>query len=243
MRLLVTRPEPDATILRAHLIGAGHEVLVEPLLHVDFHPLDPTDVAEAQALIATSRNAVRAVGRDSALALAADLPIYVVGPGTAAAAKALGMSTVIEGPRDARALTSLIAIQADINAGPLLHLAGAVRSYDLGGELRRLGFHVLEPIVYSALPAERLSEPMAGRFRRGEIDGVLLFSRETARTYARLILQAGLALEAAAAMHFCLSTNVANGLIMLSPPRVATATAPNLKEMLALVARAGPQSR
>jgi uroporphyrinogen-III synthase len=243
MRLLVTRPEPDATVLRAHLIGAGHEVLLEPLLHVEFHPLDPADLAEAQALIATSRNAVRAIGRDPSLALARNLPIYVVGPGTAAAARALGLSAVIEGPRDARALTALIAMQADINAGPLLHLAGAMRAYDIGGDLRRLGFHVLEPVVYAALPAERLSQPIVERFRRGEVGGVLLFSRETARTYARLVLQAGLALEAAAAQHFCLSTNVANGLIMLSPPRIATAAAPNLKEMLALVARAGPQSR
>lgn len=242
MRLLVTRPEPDATVLRAHLIAAGHDVMLEPLLQVEFHPIDPVDVEEAQALIATSRNAVRAIGRDPAIADARDIPIYAVGPGTASAAKALGLTTVIEGPRDASALTSLIALKAEINAGPLLHLAGSVRAYDIGGELRRLGYHVLEPVVYSATPAERLSKPIIERFRRGEVEGVLLFSRETARTYARLVLEAGLAVQAGGALHLCISSSVANGLITLSPPKVAIAAAPNLKEMLALVARAGPQS-
>ena len=57
MRLLVTRPEPDALKLRAVLEERGHEATVEPLLSVSFDDADPIDLEGVQALIATSRNA------------------------------------------------------------------------------------------------------------------------------------------------------------------------------------------
>ena len=44
MRLLVTRPEPDATALKARLIAQGHEVLVEPLLNVSLDDADPIEL-------------------------------------------------------------------------------------------------------------------------------------------------------------------------------------------------------
>ena len=41
MRLLVTRPEPEAQRLKARLEELGHEVTVEPLLAVSFDDPDP----------------------------------------------------------------------------------------------------------------------------------------------------------------------------------------------------------
>jgi uroporphyrinogen-III synthase len=61
MRLLVTRPEPDALKLGAVLEEMGHEATVEPLLSVSFDDAEPVDLDGAQALIATSRNALRAL--------------------------------------------------------------------------------------------------------------------------------------------------------------------------------------
>src|SRR5262245_10620271 len=161
MRLLVTRPEPDATTLKAQLIALGHEVLIEPLLHVVMHPLDPheIDLEEAQALVATSRNGVRALAKSPHAAAALELPLYAVGPGTAATARALGFAHVLQGPRDARALVPFVAEHAEVTAGSLIYLAGATRTGDVGGELRRLGFHVQEPVMYSMLPASHLSPP------------------------------------------------------------------------------------
>ena len=66
MRLLVTRPEPDALKLRAALEERGHEATVEPLLSVSFDDTDPIDLEGVQALIATSRNGLRALKLASA---------------------------------------------------------------------------------------------------------------------------------------------------------------------------------
>lgn len=239
MRLLVTRPEPDASTLKAQLIAMGHEVLVEPLMQVVFHELDSQeiDLDEAQALVATSRNGVRALAQSPLLSAAVNLPLMAVGPGTAATAKALGFAEVIEGPRDGRALIGFIAESVGVNDGSLIYLAPERKAVDLGGELRRFGFHVQEPVVYATKTAARLSAPIVTRFEAGEIDGVILLSPETARTYARLILGHGLTGRISRTTHFCLSRAVSGGLTVLGNPTIAVASQPNLKSLLALVAR------
>jgi uroporphyrinogen-III synthase len=243
MRLLVTRPEPDAGELKAQLIGMGHEVLIEPLLRVDYFELDPLDVdlAEAQALIATSRNGIRGLARSAQATSAAGLPVFAVGPGTASTARALGFGRVIQGPADAVALAGLISEQAEVNAGPLVYLTGEVMAADIGSDLRRLGFHVQEPIVYSVEAAARFSPPIIDRFAAGEIDGVILMSPQTARTYVRLVQLHGLRGNAGGIMHFCLSANVERGLAGLGAgagrSRAVVAAQPNLKSLLAEIAR------
>ncbi len=239
MRLLVTRPEPDASVMKAQLIAMGHEVFVEPLLRPVFHELDPQEVdfLEAQALIATSRNGVRALAQSPLLSTAVSLPIYTVGPGTAGTAQALGFQQVLQGPRDARALVGFIADNADVNAGSLIYLAGERKSVDIGEELRHLGFHVQEPVVYSVMTAERLSAPIAARFQASEVDGVLLLSAQTGRTYARLILGCGLSGKLHRTMHYCLSAEIAKVLDILGELPSSVPSQPNLKALLTLVAR------
>jgi uroporphyrinogen-III synthase len=242
MRLLLTRPEPDSVELKARLGALGHVVLIEPLLKIHFQGAEEVDVAGAQALIATSRNGVRALATSPAMGTARSLPLYAVGPGTAAAAKALGFEQVIMGPRAAKDLVTLIALQAEVNGGPLVYLSGDTLAADLAGELRRLGFFVLEPVVYTTEVAQRLSQPIIDDFNAGLIDGVLLFSPQTARIYVRLLRMHGLVDASRSITHFCLSAAVARVLDGLAPVRTAVAKEPNLQEMLALVAGAGRQS-
>jgi uroporphyrinogen-III synthase len=242
MRILVTRPEPDATKLAQHLSGLGHEAMVEPLMITELGDVSDIELNGVQALIATSRNALRALARKPDLDCALTLPLYAVGPGTAAAARALGFTTVIQGPRAGRELVALIALQADVNGGPLMHLAGNMKAFDLAGELRHLGFHVLEPLVYAIHPAQRLGQRTVAALSSGRIDAVLLFSAETARTWVRLVNVANLQNEAQRVRHLCLSANVARALGDLAPVDVASAIQPTLEQMLALIAWTAPQS-
>ena len=92
MRLLVTRPEPDALKLGGVLEEMGHEATVEPLLSVSFEGGEPIDLDSAQALIATSRNALRALKASPALAQARTLPLFAVGKATAAEPRARSAS-------------------------------------------------------------------------------------------------------------------------------------------------------
>ncbi len=111
MHLLLTRPEsgPDAVALHAALLAAGHRITHAPLLSVVLTgPMPSLD--GVQALIATSRNGLKAVAPIPAAALG--LPLFAVGPATGALGRVLGFRKVIEGPGTGRALVDIIRSEA-----------------------------------------------------------------------------------------------------------------------------------
>lgn len=242
MRLLVTRPEPDATALKAQLVALGHEVMIEPLLALSFDDAEAIDLDGAQALIATSRNAIRALqAQPDAFELAKELRVFAVGPGTAAAARAAGLSDVVAGKGGVGELAPLITDQAEVNGGPLVYLAGEVRTGDLGAELRRLGFHVIEPVVYAMREAEAFTPALLDRFWDEEVDGVILLSPRTAKVYTWLLRRHAVADRVAEVRHYCLSAAVARQLAPLGEVQTRLAREPNLQQILALVAADGSQ--
>ena len=94
MRLLVTRPEPDAAALADELLALGHEPVVQPLL--EFQPLDfdPAPLKAAGALIVTSRNGLRALqGRIDPGAIAG-CPVFCVGGETERGLRQAGFQTI-----------------------------------------------------------------------------------------------------------------------------------------------------
>jgi uroporphyrinogen-III synthase len=237
MRLVVTRPEPDAERKAETLRGSGHDVLVEPLLWIEYRDVGRLPLEGVQALAVTSRNALRALARNEALARAKRLPLFAVGEATAAMAVALGFETVHEGSGTAGALASLIAEKCRPEAGSIMHLAGERLAGDLKGDLETLGFTAIQPRVYRTVPAPTLSGALRDALARGDIDGVILMSPLTAQTWSALTRDAGLGGEAAKLLHFCLSPAVAEGLAGLDPAQVLVAAAPREDELLALIAR------
>ena len=92
MRVLVTRPEPDATRQAERLAARGHEPVLAPLLAIESATDTPPELEGAQALIVTSRNALRALASHPDLATALQLPLFAVGEATAKAATDLGFT-------------------------------------------------------------------------------------------------------------------------------------------------------
>src|SRR5262245_57769585 len=242
MRLLITRPEPDALKLRAVLEEAGHEATVEPLLRISFEGGDPVDLEGAQALIATSRNALRALKGSPVLAEARRLALFAVGKATAANARALGFETVVTGAGTAPQLVAHIVSVLDPASGVLVHLAGDVLAHDLAGELEMHGFRLRQPTVYRMLPATTLVDTTVEQLATREIDGVILMSPRTASIYAALVDKHGLAPAVRKLPHFCLSEAVARRLRPLGPVPARIASAPRLEELLALVDESAAQS-
>ena len=109
MRVLVTRPEPDATRQAERLAARGHEPVLAPLLAIESANNVPLELDGAQALIVTSRNALRALASHRDLAASLQLPLFAVGEATAKAATELGFTTVIAGPGTGEELSRLIA--------------------------------------------------------------------------------------------------------------------------------------
>ena len=210
MRLIVTRPEPDATGLAAALAARGHHVLAAPLLAVGL-AAPGTAIPERpyQACLVTSANGVRAAAANAAFARLRRLPAIAVGRASADAARAAGFSAVTGSGGDLPALVATVRTKLDPAAGPLLYLSGEVTSGDLAAELGRAGFETDRVVLYRAEPAAYLPEPVTRALGAGEVDGVLLYSPRTARIWADLVQAAGLSAAAGAVVHYCLSDNVA----------------------------------
>jgi uroporphyrinogen-III synthase len=245
MRLLVTRPEPDALRLRALLEAAGHEATVEPLLSVSFENADAVDLEGAQALIATSRNALRALkalGAGRVPAEARLLPLFAVGRATAAEARALGFETVVTGAGTAAELVAHIASVLEPAAGVLVHLAGDTLAHDLAGELEAHGFRVRQPVLYRMRPAATFTDTAVEDLATHTIDGIILMSPRTAAVYARLVARHGLTAAVRTLPHFCLSEAIARRLEPLGPVPTRIAAAPRLEELLALIDESTAQS-
>ena len=242
MRLLITRPQADALKLRTTLEGRGHQATVEPLLRVAFVAVDAIDLSGVQALIATSRNALRALGGHPLLAAARQIPLFAVGRATAAEARALGFALVMTGAGTARQLLTHIVAVADPAAGLLLQLAGDAEATDLQGELESHGFRTVRHIVYRMHASAALSAETVELLALGEVDGVILMSPRTAEIYSALMCKAGLAGAARRLIHFCLSDAAAKRLASLGAVTVAVADRPRLEEVLALIDAAAAQS-
>ena len=231
MRLLVTRPEPDAGREAEALAARGHEAVLAPLLKIEFTRDVPLDFAGVQALIVTSRNALRARRE---LPDARKLPLFAVGEATARAARDIGFANVTTGPGTAEELAELIAATLEPKHGPLVHLAGETLAFDLKSRLEAKGFTLRQPVLYRARPAEQLPAQALSLLKSGKVDGAILLSPLTARTFALLIEKHGVVTQGRRLVCYCLSQAVAEVLSVLGF-EVRVAARPREEEVLALV--------
>ena len=237
MKLLVTRPEPDASHQGAELGALGHRAIVEPMLDIVFGEDQTLDLEGVQALIATSRNGLRALERMASIEAACKLPLFAVGPASAEKARALEFSKIHQGPGDGRGLAALVRETVDPKAGALLHLAGAYLAGDLKGRLEAAGYEMRQPVLYKAQAREKLSDRARQALGAGDIEGVILMSPRTATIYARLVAESGVAEAAGQAVHFCLSATVAEKLAGPLGRNVQISDGPHTDDLLALIAR------
>ncbi|MBS0541517.1 MAG: uroporphyrinogen-III synthase, partial [Proteobacteria bacterium] len=193
MRVLITRPEREATALATALVQRGHAPVIAPLFTVQVLS-PPSDFAAAlgaaQAVLLTSANGARA------LADAAEQrskPVLAVGDTTAGTAEGLGFTSVTSAGGDAAALAELARQKLDPAKGPLIHVSGVDVAGDLSGALEADGFEVQRFALYEAREADTLPAAAAEGLRRGTLDVATFFSPRAAASFARLVEAAGLA--------------------------------------------------
>jgi uroporphyrinogen-III synthase len=234
MRLLVTRPEPDASREAEALAKRGHEPVLAPLLTIEFANDVTLPLEGAQALLFTSRNAIRALAAHRQREEALKLPVFAVGETTGRAAQTLGFADVTMGTGTGADLAELISDEASPERGPLVHLAGETLAFDLKTALEDRGFAVRQPALYRTLPVPRFPPQALSLVKAGQLDGVILMSPRTARTFAALLGEAGALTEAKRLVCYCLSEAVAEVVVPLGfAARVAPR--PREEDVLALV--------
>jgi uroporphyrinogen-III synthase len=227
MKVLVTRPAEDGAEIARSLARMGHEALLVPLLMVEFLEGEPLKLQGVQAILATSANGVRAV---AARTRVRDLPLFAVGPQTAAAAAKAGFIRVRNAAGDAGALAERVPDWADPAEGILLH----VRGEDAGGELARgleaKGFRVRSEVLYRVRAAREFPVEAADLARWGQAQAALFFSPRSAKVFAECVTKAGLSTKSLIAV--CISRNTADALQGLDFSEVRIAAAPNQADLL-----------
>jgi uroporphyrinogen-III synthase len=232
MRLLVTRPEPEATRTAERLRALGHEPVIAPMLTTIF--LDPKLPAiDPAAILLTSLNGVRAMTRLSLPESWFALPVLAVGDRTAEAARAAGFRDVRSADGDGEALATLVIATLDPEAGPLLYPAAVDRAGDWPDRLAEARFEIALAEAYRMDPVARLPDSVVAALRAQEIDGILVYSPRTARTLSRLLADVRPPLPLDGLAVYALSPNVAAAVDFGA---VHAADAPTEDALLALLA-------
>ena len=233
MRVINTRPRPDAAALTEALAGLGHEVIEAPFLEIRFEQrTEPLDLQDTQAVVATSANGVRAL---AAATETRDAALFVVGDATARVAAELGFARVTPAGGDVEALADAVTSALDPSAGALLHAAGAEVAGDLAGALAAAGFAARRVTLYDARAAAILPAAADAALRSGAADAVVFFSPRTAKTFVRLTCDAGLARACRMLNAYCLSRAVAEELLALEWRGVHVAERPERESLLNLL--------
>jgi uroporphyrinogen-III synthase len=206
MRLMITRPLEDAEPLATELAALGVEALTEPLLSIETTAAGAPDLKDVQGLLLTSANGVRAF---AALSSERSLPVYAVGDATARVARLAGFEKVTSAAGDVTTLAERVQEKCQPGDGVLLHVAGTKVAGDLAAMLTLAGYQYHRVQLYHASKATSLSPGGLDALKKGDLDGVVLYSPRTADSFVDLLTKAGAADCAGRLSVFCLSDAVA----------------------------------
>jgi len=232
VRLLLTRPEPDAQRTAEALRARGHEPIIAPLLRIEAQIDVQIGEGPWRAIMVTSANAGPAIAFHKRAAQLRTLPVFAVGRRSAQTMTAAGFSDVKHSDGAVSDLVGFVTAQLT-PATPLLYLAGEERSGDLAGELRGHGFDVETAVVYRAVATASLP-PAALEAMAGQI-GVLHFSRRSAEAFLDAARGMNLFAVALRSVHYCLSPRVAEPLMRAGAFDVRVAREPSEAALIALI--------
>lgn len=217
-RVAITRALPEAEVTAARVRELGAEPVIAPLLTIVPCGYD-TNIEDAQALIFTSINGVRAF---PAIREAQDKIILAVGDATAAAARAAGHKDVRSADGDVASLAALAEATLDPAKGKIIHIAGEHIAGDLAGALQRAGYQIERRAAYAAVQANvlppQLTEPL---------DIVLFYSARAAEAFVALGAPNAAQLTAA-----CMSPGVGDAAAKTAWKRIIVAPAPREDDLL-----------
>jgi len=232
MRVLVTRPKDDAAGTAATLKARGHDVLIAPLLEIQFRAGAELSLDGIQAVLITSANGIRALARRTNRR---DVEILAVGDRSAQTARQMGFANVRHADGDAQALADLAIAALKTEGGALFHAAGAETRGNLSDTLSARGFTVRSEMLYDAVPARVFPPTVQAALSQGALDAVLLFSPRTARIFAEIVAREGLSETCRTLSALCISQAAADELKSLNFREMRAAPHPDQSALLSLL--------
>ncbi len=263
MTVIITRPEPDASAFALMLENDGIPYIHSPVMEICYEKVTP-DLEGVTAIAFTSANGVRGLinalpGFNSPNSDANSdqispaphhkindilaLPVFAIGPATAAVAKENGFSTIHVAEGDGISLAALLCKhfskkasgpspeQSRTQPTPLIyHAAGSIRQGDLVKRLGVAKINARREVLYRALPIARISNPARQLFDDPNNSHIVVtfFSPRTASLFIEKIKKEGLTHRLANAHCVCLSAAIADILEKSHWKSIQIATKPNV---------------
>jgi uroporphyrinogen-III synthase len=234
MQLLITRPPHDAKKTAGRLQAAGHETTVQSMMRIEFAS-QPVELIDPLAILVTSGNAVRAMGRWPIMQDWRSRPVFAVGDWTATLARQTGFADIRIGPGNAPGLFQLVRASVNKKAGALLYPTSPGGADLLPRKLAEDGFSVFVLPAYRRLPVEELDGDVSVALAGGAIDGALFYSRQTAAIFADLARKKGIVDQFSGVKFYVLSEQIVEPLKSLNPAEIWIAESPNEQSMLDLI--------
>ena len=240
MKVLVTRPEPDAAAFAERCRRAGLTPVIAPLMQISIEK-KPVDISGVGALAFTSANGVRAF---SASHEARGLPVFAVGGATGDEAQAAGFADVSIAGGDIESLTSLIDQQRERLTGAVLQIAGAHRAGDLVETLKLRGLIARREVFYEASAVESLPEiARSAIVASAPVEWAAFFSPRTAALFLALVRKSGIDDRLRSVRAVCLSEAVADVIAGAAWKSVEIASRRDADAVIAAITEHAPQDR
>jgi uroporphyrinogen-III synthase len=234
MRILITRPEPDASKFAEEIRALGHEALLQPLLQFQLLETGPAAFQNAKAVAVTSGNGLRALEEMGRVKDVIGLPLFCVGSETARKARALGFQNIMAVAQTVGGLAVDMVIAGA--AGPLIHISGEHQAFDLEAALENHGISVHTLNVYRMDARQEFDDAAVRAFKDGCVDSVTLMSARTASIFVSLCRKHEIEEHVRLLLYLCLSEGVAARLRPLEANNVRIAKVPARQALLDILA-------
>lgn len=219
MRVLITRPGSEARPYMEFVRTHGGEPVAYPLYRYESVAGAVPDLSKIEALVFTS---ARGIGEFCARCDERALPVYVVGPQSAAAAREAGFETIHSAPEGAADLVSVITHRQ------LFYGRGAEIAFPLADALRARGCAVREAVLYKTVPEQTIL-PLPG------IDLAAFFSARACALFADMVKNQGLGAALSETKALCLGPGMVEFLSFLPWKAVCVAPRPDRAGMMSLI--------
>lgn len=231
-RVLITRPEPSASLLAERIHALGYVPVLAPMLRLQPAEAFTTDYTKAQILLLTSAHALLFIP-PAIVALFCDRPCLCVGAATAEAARAAGFKQIETAEGSGAMLATYLLTRYPSRELHLLHACGANTAPALCDILRDAGYQIFTWRLYEAQPAEILPADLCAMLMAQNISVALFYSPRTASIFVRLAMAANM-LEHLAVLDAVVISNVVEAALLPWQPRhLSVASTPTESAILA----------
>lgn len=214
---------PMATILKSKGIECSHYPLFKP----HFLPLPP--LKNPQALIITSKNAIRALKEYESLK---KIPLYVVGDNTAELARQTGFVNISSASGTSQELINLIIKKAERDKGILWHLSGEMVKGNIVESLKSAGFEAKRQIVYRIEDLIDFPSSLYEKLKNGTISHLLFCSPRTTTCFINLLKKNKIEKSSCHMISLCLSEDIGEKALGLKWKKLWVSPKPTIKDLM-----------